>query len=238
MQCPSCGAPQLLPQYRESDGASIDWTAECPIAELIPDAQAWRCGLCGCSLASDQLPIRDEAELSQFVPRVMQGEATDAASDAHALTQLRQQAAFTVGTAHWTWALATFALLQKCLHLLRNSPVVAFSEHDLRLASTAVAEWLDEAAPQSSEQRLSAVFLAAQLAEDLGGGLRRWGYNLHSSPGGGELAFQLAEHGWRLSDDAVWGPERRGSTRAASASEGPARGGGPPSARLFRASWQ
>lgn len=231
MQCPSCGAPQLLPQYEIQDGTSIDWTAEHEIPEVIPDAQTWQCGWCGCSAAADQLPLETEAELGELVPRVMQEGADSAAGDAEALVQLRQRAARAVGAAHWTWALATFAWLQKCLHLLRGSPAVGFGERDLRLASAAVAGWLAEAAPENSEQRLTALVLAAQLAEDLGGGLRSWGHELRGAP---ELADRLAAHGWRASEGAVWGPGRRGGAAA----EGPPRGGAAAPGRPFRALWR
>ena len=54
-------------------------------------------------------------ELAELVPRFMQSPASKAPEDAARLRDLRLKAATVLGKGHWTYFLATFAWLQKCL---------------------------------------------------------------------------------------------------------------------------
>jgi len=166
---------------------------------LIQDARVWRCTDCGGTSNSADMPLRDEEELSRRIPDAMQGAPETACDDAHALGQLREHAARTVGTMHWTWALTTFAWLQKCLVQLRSEPVIYFGELELGVASTAVSRWLQACCFENVKQRASALFIAVRLADDLGGHISKWGYDPDDLLGGSfRAAACLAEHGWRL----------------------------------------
>lgn len=54
-------------------------------------------------------------ELGELVPRYMQGPNREALEDARRLKDLRSKASKVLGKGHWTYFLATFAWLQKCL---------------------------------------------------------------------------------------------------------------------------
>merc|ERR1712176_914332 len=148
------------------------------------------------------MPLRDEEELSRQIPDAMQGSPETAVEDVHKLSKLREQAARTVGTMHWTWILTTFAWLQKCLIQLRSEPIIYFSETSLQHADIAVAEWPKACCFENVEQRLSALFIAVRLANNLGGNLKIWGYDPADPLGGSfRAAKRLAEHGWRFRGD-------------------------------------
>jgi hypothetical protein len=157
--------------------------------------------------------LKAEAELNELVPRAMQGPAENADEDAAALVQLRNGAVAKLGNNHWATVLATFAWLQKSYVLLRRAPIVAFSEADLQGACSAVASWLQVAAAKNLEQRLSALFIALRLAENLGGGLRSWGYDPTDPLGSGVARARLSAHGWTVGSDFVQGPDEAADER-------------------------
>ncbi|CAK8991543.1 unnamed protein product [Durusdinium trenchii] len=163
LPCPQCGG-SCYPSYPQVDDATLAGSSR----DLIQDANIWKCESCKADVKASDLPLEAEEELTELVPRFMQGDPSSAREDAERLWQLRQKAAAVLSKNHWTWFLATFAWLQKCLLCLRNAPIVAFSERDLCTASTEAARWLESAAPENMEQRLCALFLAARLAQHLG----------------------------------------------------------------------
>jgi len=177
-------------------------------ADAIPDASTWKCAACNEICSSEVLPLRHEKQLAELVPQVMQGPAEDATADAVQLGNLRLKVAQVLGVNHWTWVLATFAWLQKCLIRLRTHNVISFNEASMHAASQAVVKWLQVAAPDNVEQRMSAVFIAARLARELGEGVRSWGYD-PARPLGGELeeATRICMTGWTLTEEAVIGPD-------------------------------
>eukprot|EP00913_Durusdinium_trenchii_P014662 g13756.t1 len=138
----------------------LQYRALCPIAE--GDVLTFSYVGNGMNLITSTLLRRERLSALCF------GDPSSAREDAERLWQLRQKAAAVLSKNHWTWFLATFAWLQKCLLCLRNAPIVAFSERDLCTASTEAARWLESAAPENMEQRLCALFLAARLAQHLG----------------------------------------------------------------------
>lgn len=214
MRCPKCSSTMCLPEYEVPDGMTTDWSSKHRLHELIPDANSWRCSSCGSTTAAAEMPLKTEEELSEIVPQVMQGSFETASEDAVALTRLRQKAASTVGTAHWTFVLASFAWLQKCYIMLRKDPLIQFSEADLQGVSTAVACWLEAAARQNTEQRFSALFIALRLAGNVGGRLQLWGYDPVEPLAGCLWAgARMAAHGWRPCEDGVEGPEEAGARR-------------------------
>merc|ERR1719384_1685969 len=105
------------------------------------------------------------------------GGPASAGSEARLFMQLRERAARTVGPEHWTHALAGFAWLQRSLVQLRNDPIIQQSEADFQKVSKEVAGWLATTAPMNVEQRLSGLFATLRLEQNLGGGLRAWGYD-------------------------------------------------------------
>lgn len=208
MRCPSCSLPQCLPVFSES-GSS--WSGERPLRETIVDASSWKCA-CGWEGPSAQLPVRDEEELGRLIPEAMQGSPEQASQDIRVLWKLRERSARTLGTQHWTWMLASFAWLQKCLVQLQNDTVFEHSEQELRRASTDVASWLAACAPDNTEQRLSALFITTRLAYNLGGGLQLWGYDRAQPLGQVNALDRLAANGWKLVEDGVEGPDELGAS--------------------------
>uniref|UniRef100_A0A7S4QBV7 Uncharacterized protein n=2 Tax=Alexandrium monilatum TaxID=311494 RepID=A0A7S4QBV7_9DINO len=254
MRCPSCGAPRCLPDYGgeggRQAGASGDWAAGRPLHELVPDAASWSCRACGGASPASAMPLGEEEELGELVPRAMQGAAEHAGRDSVILAQLRARAASAFGEGHWTFALATFAWLQKCYLQLRCEPLVAFSEADLRRGCSAVAAWLEACAPENAEQRYSALFVALRLAREVGGGPCSWGYDPADPLGGGLCAAErVRAHGWRLSEQAVEGGETGGAPQRGAGARGGAPCGAPAgpgtgprphpgTRRPFRGLWQ
>merc|ERR1719362_949047 len=195
MCCPKCGAAQCLPVYANVDGLAPDWTCRhSPLHELVPDATTWQCGACAATVSAEELPLKAEEELGDHVPRAMQGPPENADEDAAALVQLRNQAITKLGENHWTTVLATFAWLQKSYVLLCKASIISFSEADLQGACSAVASWLQVATAQNLEQQLSAMFIALRLAQNLGGGLRPWGYDPKDPLGNGFASARLSQH--------------------------------------------
>lgn len=221
MKCPGCGIDRgCLPEYAgagegEQEGANNDGSAfgERPSHVTVRDAKTWRCASCGGSFNAARLPLREEAELSQRVPEAMMkgssGAPGSASQEARVFEQLRHRAASTVGTEHWTHALAGFAWLQRALAQLKTETVITNSEAEFQAVSQEVAKWLEANAADSSEQRISALFASLRLEHNLGGGLAAWGYDPAEPLGAGmDAAPRIAELGWRVSaEGSVEGPE-------------------------------
>lgn len=222
MRCPMCAEPRCRPAYLAPGSSRGGWDGSMHLNDLVPEASTWECSACGATPSAKQLPLEVEEELACKVPEVMQRDVSDVVKDAMAVAQLRAQASRVLGEGHWTWMLATFAWLQKCFHIVCRSPIVPFQEDALKEASTAVARWFEESAPDNIEQRLSAMFLATRLAHNLGGSLTAWGYDPEDTLGntGRSIASRLNEHGWGLggpnSDEPhLLSNEVRGVTHAA-----------------------
>eukprot|EP00931_Biecheleriopsis_adriatica_P075968 TRINITY_DN49732_c0_g1_i1.p1 TRINITY_DN49732_c0_g1~~TRINITY_DN49732_c0_g1_i1.p1 ORF type:complete len:512 (+),score=78.78 TRINITY_DN49732_c0_g1_i1:39-1538(+) len=207
LRCPSCGAHRCTPCY-DSQGSRSLAAVSGPRGSAIADASTWGCGACGKKFRSDDMPLKQEEQLASLVPQVMQKPPSDAEDDALQLGRLRAKIEQVLGSNHWTWFLATFAWMQKCLVRLRTNSVIPFSEADLRAASVAVAQWLEATAPYNVEQRLSAFFITARLARQVGEGVRQWGYD-PAKPFGDTLegASKIASLGWNLGEDSVTGPD-------------------------------
>eukprot|EP00439_Symbiodinium_sp_Y106_P039813 s542_g4.t2 len=228
LRCPRCSSQRCEPIYEEQDWSRL--SSAFARSAAVVDASRWRCGACGAVVAAAELPLEAEEELASLVPRYMQGPPRMAAEDAPWPTedlgiicadtlsmengQLREKAAAVLGEGHWTWFLATFAWLQKCLVRLKTEAVVPFGEADLRAASAAAEKWLQNRATMCIEQRLCALFLAARLALQYGEGVRKWGYD-PANPLGGELeaTWRLEVLGWELHEDATSGPPEPGPSQ-------------------------
>merc|ERR1712187_677222 len=144
------------------------------------------------------MPLDYEEQFDDEVVRAMNwGPDTDA-SDTTRAVELRKAVAQTVGRSHWVYVLATFAWLQKWLMRVKHEASIAIREEELMSGSTHIAAWFQACAPDNMEQRLSALFLAARLAHNLGGGLPAWGYDPGDTLGktGRSVASRLEEHGW------------------------------------------
>lgn len=74
-----------------------------------------------CLLFGNSLPPFQE--LGELVPRYMQGPNRNALEDARRLKDLRSKASNVLGKGHWTYFLATFAWLQKCLRKQESKKV-------------------------------------------------------------------------------------------------------------------
>ncbi|OLP86931.1 Histone-lysine N-methyltransferase SMYD3 [Symbiodinium microadriaticum] len=212
LRCPRCSSQRCEPIYEDQDESRL--SAAFARSAAVVDASRWRCGACGAVVAAAELPLEAEEELASLVPRHMQGPPRMAAEDAECLWQLREKAAAVLGEGHWTWFLATFAWLQKCLVRLKTETVVPFGEADLHAASAAAEKWLQNRATMCVEQRLCALFLAARLALHYGEGVRKWGYD-PANPLGGELeaTWRLEVLGWELHEDATSGPPEPGPSQ-------------------------
>lgn len=152
------------------------------------------------------MPVAAEERLSRWVPEVMQGSPQQAHDDIEKALELRQRAASEVGKGNWTWMLASFAWLQKCLILLNSHTIIKFTERDVRQASAGIAGWFEEFAPMLFEQRMSALSLTLKLMQNLGGPLQEWGYNPEDPLGDGCPIKPLAERlglSQALEDSAV-----------------------------------
>jgi len=206
VRCPRCGACRCVPAYE--DCGMPDWAGDRPLKDLIPDARTWRCAACGASVPAAELPLREEAEMAELVPEAMQGGPQRAPLDAATLAGLREGAARSLGTSHWTYVLATFAWLQKALIMLRGEPLIDFSEADLHDAMVHVARWFEHCIPNNVEQRISALFLALRHARNLGESLDVWGFDSAEPLGPDHSVIpRLEEHGWRIRGGPVAGPD-------------------------------
>lgn len=193
MRCPACKSPQCMPVRDDSNAASADWAGDRALRELIPEAVTWHCAACNTESSSSEMPLQAEQELSNKVPDVLGGPPENASEDRHEAWELSDRASRELGPMHWTWMLATFAWLQKCLTELQRHPVIDFGEGELREASSAIARWFDACAPDNVEQRLSALCLAARLAQCYGTPLQLWGYDAKDPLGDStEVAKKLA----------------------------------------------
>lgn len=184
LRCPKCAAPKCIPADKKSK--ELEWSAEKPVHLMIPDVKVWKCGACNSTFKPEQMPLDHEDKLSDDVPAVMQGHPQNVEEDADRALELRRAAASKVGQGHWTWMLATFAYMQKCHIIASQCPVVEFSERDVQAASSSVARWFEEFAPNNTEQRMSALSITIRLMEGLGGSLEDWGYN-EENPLGDDL---------------------------------------------------
>eukprot|EP00933_Yihiella_yeosuensis_P036620 TRINITY_DN3038_c3_g5_i1.p1 TRINITY_DN3038_c3_g5~~TRINITY_DN3038_c3_g5_i1.p1 ORF type:complete len:494 (-),score=70.31 TRINITY_DN3038_c3_g5_i1:109-1590(-) len=227
LRCPRCTESRCMPSYGKQD---VD--PSCPSTE-VSDAPTWRCAACDATFSKADMPLEEEMKIAKLVPQTMQGPPERANSDAITLGRIRLRIGRLLGNNHWTWFLATFAWLQKCLVRLREDPVIGFNEAEMRTASTAVARWLEEFAPDNVEQRLSAFFIAARLARQLGEGVRAWGYDPAKPLGELEGLARIEKLGWRLTEDAVHGPSEYSSQDSAPPSM--SAGGSEP---RFMASWR
>ncbi|CAL1138436.1 unnamed protein product [Cladocopium goreaui] len=211
VQCPGGCGGYCFPCYTSQDDQGFANAG--PRHSMIQDAASWRCSTCKVDISPSDLPLHAEEELAELVPRFMQSPASKAPEDAARLRDLRLKAATLLGKGHWTYFLATFAWLQKCLALMRNETVIPFSERDLSSACVEVAEWLEVAAADNVEQRLCALFLAVRLAQHLGLGLKSWGYDalnpLKEMPCSDRRFMAITKlelMGWELQDDCIKGP--------------------------------
>lgn len=229
MRCPKCGAAGgCLPEYPEAPFSPTDPDSERISPNNIWEAKTWKCTSCSARSLHSDMPCHDESDLIRLVPEAMMkgGPPGAAAGEARLFLQLKQRAEKTVGPHHWTYALAGFAWLQRSLVRLRNDPFIEHSEAEFQRVSKDVAKWLETAAPDNVEQRLSALFASVRLEHNLGGGLAAWGYDPADPLGGGYRSLErLRDHGWRLSiDGAVIGPEVEEQNERAAASSGRRRG--------------
>eukprot|EP00929_Paragymnodinium_shiwhaense_P056991 TRINITY_DN28521_c0_g1_i1.p1 TRINITY_DN28521_c0_g1~~TRINITY_DN28521_c0_g1_i1.p1 ORF type:complete len:534 (-),score=122.44 TRINITY_DN28521_c0_g1_i1:124-1725(-) len=216
MRCPSCSADRCVPCIKDAEerlpaGSTLanEWRGEGPLRDYIVDAERWVCLACGAQHRAGQMPLRDEERFAHLVPQAMQWHPPIRQQEVDHTDMLRQEAASTVGSRHWTWVLATFAWLQKWLVRLKSDPVVIIDEQRLRQASCELANWFADSCPENYEQRLCCLFLAARLAQNLGGTLKEWGYDPHDPLGDeGVAAKRMTEHGWKISEtEDVGGPQ-------------------------------
>ena len=212
IRCPSSCGGFCCPCYPQQDDHTFS-TAFGPRQAVIQDAKSWRCDTCKVDVNASDLPLQAEEELGELVPRYMQGPNRNALEDARRLKDLRSKASNVLGKGHWTYFLATFAWLQKCLACLRNEAIITFSESDLSFACAEMAEWLEVAAPENMEQRLCALFLAVRLAQHVGQGLKSWGYDTENPLKELRIAdrkfmaiTKLQLMGWELQENLVAGP--------------------------------
>jgi hypothetical protein len=173
--------------------SELQFSCEKPVNMMVPEVRIWRCGACGAKSNTSQMPLAAEEKLARWVPEVMQGSPQQAQDDIEKALELRQRAASEVGKGNWTWMLASFAWLQKCLIILNTNTIIKFSERDVRQASVGIARWFEEFAPALFEQRMSALSLTLKLMQNLGGPLQDWGYNPEDPLGDGCPISPLAE---------------------------------------------
>jgi len=173
--CPHCRSPSCCPVGDSSP--AVSWTGDRPLRESLPETKAWRCEACAATCTSAEMPLRSEEELIYLVPEVLQQPPETASRDRATAASIRGRITRELGTAHWTWMLATFAWLQKSHIQLVHDSVIVFTELDLREACRAVAKWFGSCAPENIEQRLAALSLAVGLAQNFGEEVSAWGYH-------------------------------------------------------------
>jgi len=215
MRCPSCKDPGgCLPLYDDLSEPSPIAPGGAMTPAMEADAPCWQCEACGKVFKPQAMPLADESELAELVPKALTADASEELASGQNqqldLRRLASRAARSLGPRHWTHILASFGWLRLALVQLRTEPVIYWSEEELQLASRIVASWLQVSTPDNADQRMSALFLAMRLAHDLGGTLSDWGYDAKDPLGGGLKSLErLQEHGFRLaSDGSVLGPER------------------------------
>jgi len=175
-----------------------DWTTAIPLPSLIPDAEQWRCNSCGISVSAAKLPLEPEDQLCYLVPQVLEASPQESlyqlAEDRRRAGEVREFAFRVVSPMHWTWMLATFAWLQKCMIEI-HCRLLEFSTSELQQSCRDLLTWFEVCAPECIMQRLSAIRVVARLAVVLGDGLENWGCDVKDPFGWGmALPDYLGKH--------------------------------------------
>jgi hypothetical protein len=177
------------------------------------------------------MPLAKEEEFTELVPSTMSWPAEGRGRDAEATDALRAHVFETVGPTHWCWVLVTFAWLQKWLvRLGTETVVVGYDPKRLQEASNALSQWFETTAPNNTEQFLSAVFLAARLADNLGESIQTWGFTPKTIlvRDGSTASDRFRREGWNVDgDDKRTEQATLPVTRKA-----------PSGGRLYRSSWR